>query len=651
MRQILMLVLLAGLPVFGLDYTITASLDVERKTLTGTETIVWENTTDTPTRIVPLHLYMNAFANNESVFMRESGGHHRSSSLNQQNIDAFGYCKIKAISIDGEPATAQFQYAVDIENLEELEIMDPSELTDILVRPDFTIGIVRLNREVGPGESVTLNIEFETRFPRVFARTGYWQTFFFAGQWYPKPAVFEGESGWNCHFFHLNSEFFADFADYSVTLDVPESHVVGATGILEADRRENGRHIMEFRAQNVHDFAWTAWDHWQVATDRWKHVELVLLYPPGSEGTVALQFEALKAGLDGYGELCGYDYPYEKFTLVDPPRQAAGAMGMEYPMLVTGATPSPVLPEGLRISPMVIIHEFGHNYFYGMLASNEFEHAWMDEGMNSFATSYALERHYGNMVDLPFLKLGAFDNARIGYAMYEGPDVPARTSWGFSPGGYSTLSYSKPEVFFKTLENMLGKDRFLQIFHTYFDRYKFQHPTPGDFIDVVNEVGGEDAADFIRRMVYTRDKVDYSVRRATSQREQKHVGLVRFDNPPAQEDETDADQEDTRPYVNVIIVENRGDFELPVEILAELEGGETRTFNWDGTGGWKRLEFQSETPMTAAVIDPQRTYLCDVSLSNNARVLKRTTGNVVSRIAVGAGSFVQLVFNLFTLAI
>lgn len=649
MRKLLAFLLLLGVPVLGLDYTISVRLDPDKKLVTGTARIVWENTTETPTDIIPLHLYMNAFSNDASIFMRESGGRHRQSKA-EQKLTSYGYCKILSVAINGEPRETGFQYAPDVENLAELGLFQPDEITPLQVRPDNTIGVVQLEQMVEPGQNVTLDIEFETRFPRVFARTGFWQDFFFAGQWYPKPAVFEGEAGWNCHFFHLNSEFFADFASYSVTLDVPDNFVLGATGVLADEQKAEGRLIQTYRAENVHDFAWTAWDHWQVATDKWKTVDLVLLYPPGNERTVDRQMEALKAALDGYAELCGYDYPYPRFTLVDPPRQAGGAMGMEYPMLVTGATPSPMVPLGLRISEMVIIHEFGHNYFYGMLAFNEFEHAWMDEGMNSFATSYALERHYKNMVDLPFLKLGAFDNARIGYSTYSGPDIPARTSWGFSPGGYSTLSYSKPEVFLKTLQNMLGDETFLEIFHTFFERYKFQHPTPDDFFSVVQEIGGDTAHDFMRRMVYTRDQLDFAVRKATSKRERDVRGLINFEVPENKNpDETAA--AGNRPYINIVIVENRGDFEYPVDIKVELEADEPLTLQWDGTGGWKRFEFTSESPMTAVIIDPEHVYACDIRLANNARVLEPKTGNTVSRISAAMAAFLQMGFNLFTLAI
>jgi len=648
-KMILILVLMVvSLPTLALDYNISITLNPKGENISGTETIVWQNTSDTATDILPLHLYMNAFSNNRSVFALESGGKHRGNRMDEKETKGFGYCKVTGILLNGENAMDTFRYISDIPDAESLGLYWKDEVTKT-IKPDRTIGVIQLSKPLQPGESVTLKITFETKFPRVFARTGYWQTFFMAGQWYPKLAVFQGAKGWNCHLFHYNSEFFADFAHYTVSLTVPKNYVVGATGYLKNETNTGNTKTLTFSVDNVHDFAWTAWDHWKVATDTWKHVKLFLLYPPGHEGTVQRQIEALKAGLSGYAELCGEDYPYKKFTLVDPPMQAAGAGGMEYPMLVTGMFPSTLLPAGVRIPEMVIVHEFGHNYFYGMLASNEFENAWMDEGMNSFATAYAMERHYKYDVDFPFLKMDGFDEARMGFASYKGPDFPGKAAWEFSPaGGYSDLSYNKPTIYFRTLENMLGKEKFLQIFHTYFARYKFKHPTPNDFLSVVKEIGGDQAEDFVRRMLYTRDKIDYAVTRATSRKTPRFLGLKDF--KPIPESKKDKKKE-KRKYKNTIIVENRGDFLYPVTVVATLKDGSKQEFTWNGRDGWHRFDFESLSPMSVAIVDPDRVYACDISLKNNAITLQSRTGSSMTKLALTISQFVQMVFNITSLSI
>lgn len=649
MKKLLLILMVASLPVLALDYNIAVSLDPEGKIISGTETIVWQNTSDTATDILPLHLYMNAFSNNYSVFAVESGGKHRGHQMGVEGTKGFGYCKVTGVLLNGENAMDRFQYISDISDPETLGVYWKNEVSK-RIRPDKTIGIVRLSEPLQPGQNVTLQITFETKFPRVFARSGYWKTFFMAGQWFPKLGVFQGDKGWNCHLFHYHSEFFADFAHYTVAITVPKDYVVGATGYLKNETTTDNTKTLTFAVDNVHDFAWTAWNHWKIATDNWKHVKLYLLYPPGHEGTVDRQLEALKAALSGYAELCGEDYPYKKFTLVDPPMQAGGAGGMEYPMLVTGMFPSTLLPAGIRLPEIVIVHEFGHNYFYGMLAFNEFEDAWMDEGMNSFGTAYAM-RHYKYDVEFPFLKFDGFETARMGFAAYKGSDFPGKAAWEFSPGGhgYSNLSYNKPTIYFLTLENMLGKEKFLQIFHTFFARFKFKHPAPEDFLGVVKEVGGKQAEDFVRRMVYTNDKIDYAVTRATSRKAPEFVGLKEFQ--PVPEAKKDKEKEKQKKYQNTIIVENRGNFQYPVTVAATMKDGSRQEFTWDGKDGWHRFEFESKSPMTAAIADPDRIYACDVSLKNNAITLEPRTGGSMNKLALTISQMVQLFFNIISLAI
>jgi hypothetical protein len=616
---------LVGFSVFALDYDINVSLNVNTKTIKGSEVIEWTNNFNTATDIIPLHLYMNAFSDTKTVFMAESGGRHRSSKLDLNKGASYGYCKITDVLVNNDKNAGEFYYLREFKEAKQYNLYDSSEIS-AFVKPDNTIGVVKLNSKVMPGESVTLEIKFETKLPRIFARTGYYKNYFFAGQWFPKIAVFEGEKGWNCHLFHLNSEFFADFGNFKVSVTIPENYIIGATGVKKSENKDNGVKKAVFVAENVHDFAFTTWDKYKVAKDKWKNVDITLLYPPGNEGTVKRQLTALKGAMDSYSYLCGYDYPYPAFTLVDVPMQAGGAGGMEYPMLVTGASMSPYVPSGIRMNEMVIIHEFGHNYFYGMLASNEFENAWMDEGLNSFATSFAVKRQYGYIVDMPFIKIDPFELDALGNARYDGVDFPAKPSWAFmSNGSYSTNSYSKVSIHLKTLENILGEDKFLAIFREYFDRYKFTHPNPEDFLGVVREIGGEEAFNFVYKTLYTTDKIDFAVYKLTSTKKKPKKGYDNFtllDNKMETAGEKEDNADGKIIYENTIIVENKGDFCFPVSVKVVFEDGNEKVFNLNELKGFKKIEFESDSKAILAVIDYENIYQCDVNLSNNAYVLK-----------------------------
>ncbi len=639
--------------VFPMNYSISVKLQVDKKLIQGEETIIWENKFDTPTSIIPLHLYMNAFQNNKTVFMAESGGRHRQFKFSEDNLNDFGYCKILSVQINDKYAGDNFKYLTEIKNPGKLNLFLPDEITGITVKPDNTIGIIFLEKPAIRGEKIKINIKFETKFPKVFARTGYWKNFFMAGQWFPKIAVFQGEKGWNCHLFHLNSEFFADFADYTVKISVPEGYKVGATGMLIELKDETNGKTYTFEAKNVIDFAWTAWDKWKTVEDSWNDVSLELFYPPGLEHTIERQLTALKKALDAYGDLTGHKYPYPHFTLVCPPKQAQGAGGMEYPMLVTAGFPSYKIPEGMRFPEMLIIHEFGHNYFYAIFATNEFENAWMDEGINSFATAYGIEKGYGMQIDLPFLKVPPYTMERLGFCQYKGKEGPSKPSWAFiSNGVYSTLSYSKPTIYLRTLENLVGEKKFKEIFNLYYKKFAFTHPKPEDFFNCVKEIAGEKYYNFIKQAITTGSRLDFAIYYAKSREEKPLKGYDFNFKPIIGKNTKKNDKSKEKTYINRVIVENRGDFkDLPVKVLVVLKNGEKKTFEWDGKGDWKAFEFKSKSKIAYAFADPDKIYVCDNNLANNVKSYTRKTAKPVTGYALAFASIFQFVLNTLSLGL
>ncbi|BBB33129.1 peptidase M1 [Thermotomaculum hydrothermale] len=654
MKRIFALFLLLAFSLSGLslNYTISVKLNPNKKTIQGKEIIIWENNTESPAEIIPLHLYINAFQNNKTVFLSESGGKHRNYRLKGKDIDKYGYCKVLAVTVNGEDFSKNFKYLTEIKNPEKLNVFWPDETTKIRVKPDNTIGIIFLKQPVKKGEAVKIEINFETKFPHIFARTGYWKTFFMAGQWFPKIAVYQGERGWNCHLFHLNSEFFADFADYNVSITVPEKYIVGATGIKISEQTEGKKKTYKFKAENVIDFAWTAWNYWQVAYDKWNNVPLTLLYPPGLKHTVKRQFKALKAALNAYGDLTGHLYPYPHFTLVCPPPQAMGAGGMEYPMLVTGGFPSYKIPKGMRFPEMLIIHEFGHNYFYAIFATNEFENAWMDEGINSFATAYGIEKGYGMQIDLPFLKVPPYTMERLGFSQYKGKEAPSKASWEFiSNGVYSTLSYAKPTIYLRTLENLVGEKKFKEIFNLYYNKFAFTHPTPEDFFSCVKEIAGEKYYNFIKQAITTGSRLDFAIYTAKSELEKPLSGYD-FKFNPVKADKEKKENKKKETYINRVVVENRGDFKnLPVEVLVVLKNGEKKTFKWNGEGDWKAFEFKSKSPISYAFADPKKVYACDNNLANNIKSFTSKTNKAITKTSLALASAIQFFINILTLGI
>jgi hypothetical protein len=238
------------------DYWIDARLDERAHEIHGTLRMRWRNKTQRSVDRLPFHLYINAFRAEDTAWMEAARGSHRGQRFARERWGFVHVERVERLVTAAEPSVA-------------LEQLPPESRTALRFAEDAdpTTMTVELDAPVGPGEALVLELEFITRLPQVFARTGYYGDFHMAGQWFPKIGVLEEQGGWQAHVFGLFSEFYADFGDYEVLLDVPSHHVVGATGILVDEQALEGeRKQLRYRAQMVHDFAWVTdpnfVEHW-----------------------------------------------------------------------------------------------------------------------------------------------------------------------------------------------------------------------------------------------------------------------------------------------------------------------------------------------------------------------------------------------------
>ncbi len=277
-------------------------------------------------------------------------------------------------------------------------------------------------------------IKFKATFPEVIARTGYKRTFLLAGQWFPKVGVWWNGS-WNCHQFHAMTEFFADFGTYDVKVTLPKDYVIGATGVQVADNDNgNGTKTVAYHAEDVHDFAWTADPNFKVVENQFDGsvgpVKIRLLTYDSHESQwqpyIDCVLKSMKRFDDWYGP-----YPYAQLTVVDPPHGASEAGGMEYPTFITGDS-GWFIPKGIHLIDLVTEHEFGHQYWYGMVATNEFENGWLDEGINSYTEVKVLDNFYGenaSVLNILGAQLGERELQRLGYLGSPDIDSLARSSY------------------------------------------------------------------------------------------------------------------------------------------------------------------------------------------------------------------------------
>jgi hypothetical protein len=633
----------ASLPPPVASYQITCRLDADKKTVEATEVLTWRNTTSRPAPTLRLHLYLNAFRNTRSTFWRESRGEHRDGRM----PDSWG--SIEILRMTGSDGA---------DLLPAMRFISPDDDNPY----DRTVAEVVLPRPVAPGEAISVAMDFVSRLPRVSVRTGYKDDFFLVAQWFPKVGVLQ-DKGWNCHQFHASSEFFSDFGNYDVSIDVPARFrgKVGATG-RQVDERETsgGRVLYRFKQDGVHDFTWTADPDYLAFQDSFREaglddVDLTLLAQPEHARQAERYLRAAKAALSGYGRVLG-PYPYATLTIVDPPWGARGAGGMEYPTLITAGT-SWSAPESIQRPEGVTVHEAGHQFFYGLIASNEFEEAWLDEGFNTYMTDRVLSATYGpNRVSLDVfgfhLPLGIdirypLDPNR-GYFEVADWDVLASASWKFrNRRSYGSHIYAKTALTLATLERLLGTPAMDRALRLYADRWRFRHPTTRDFIAAVNDSTGRNWGWFFDRTFFSSGIVDYAVAEAETRPARAPKGLFEHDGrlvekPPAS-------LAKPRGYDSLVTVVRRGDVAMPVDVLLRFEGGHVSRSHWDGEARWKRFRVDGGPRLIEAIVDPDEKILLDADRTNNG-LRTRDDLRSATRWSARAVFWVQNMIDFMTVA-
>ncbi len=652
-------------------YTITmeAGYDPGERLITGKQRLRWRNTSSVPVTELQFHLYLNAFANNRTTFFTESGGQLRRSKIPPGK---WGWIEVKRMrTADGADLKAGEQF------------IQPDDGNP----DDRTVARYPLPAPLPPGEWIEVEIEFEGMLPGVFARNGAHRDFALGGQWFPKIAVFEdagargrAEAGWNAHQYHANSEFFADFGDYDVTLALPVRYQgkIGGTGRLVEERVDGDTVRARFVQEGVSDFAWTAEPGFVAVRDRFdperdvprelqeriagllgtapeeialQPVDITLLLRPENRNQAQRYLSSMKIALAGYGLRLGA-FPFPHFTLVDPPRGATGAGGMEYMTFITLGT-HPLLAfwpfDGIRAPEMVTIHEFGHNYWMGMSASNEFEESWLDEGINSYYDMIITDEAYGDaQAELLGMKMSAFENYRasLGAGRYSDPIV--RESWRFRNGGsYSFNSYPRSAVTLRHLENLLGTSTFHRAMRHFFQTWKFRHPSSADFECAIAEVAGRDLGWFFEQAFHSTRALDYGIRTATSTKVKKDRGYFWRDGERVLEkDEENEERRDAGEerdekapgdYRTVVFVERFGEFVHPVAVEFAFADDHVERRAWDGQERWVRYEIVRPAKLVSAEVDPDDVMALDINRLNNSRLIE-------ARSAPTAKIFVHFLF-------
>ena len=563
----------------GVHYNLRARFWPERRQIQGwLQLRLRNNAAPTPTantrslKELRFHLYLNAFAGPDTLFMRKGGGRMRYSRFQAGQP---GWIKVLAV-YHGQTVLKHRQVE------------------------DGTVLAVDLEEPLGPGEDLSLMMSFESQLPRVFARTGHAGDFFMVAQWYPKLAFLTRKGRWMCRAYHPYEEYFGPFASYQVELTLPWGYKVAATGVTqEIGRYDEDKARMSFRADGVHDFAFSAWRA-AVRDDRVLSGVRVSINTVPGRGATSRLFLATEQGLDRL-QRWFFPYPYKQLTLVDVPTRALGAAGMEYPTLFTTWTPRwvPAWHHGVDI---LALHELTHQYFQGMVASDEVENPWLDEGVTTYVTGLMADEMYGverSILDLGPVRLGHHHLRRI-LAMRSGrhPRAVGSPARSFpSASAYSRTVYSRAALMLATVEDLVGREAMLKALGTYARRFAFNHPGTFDLTETLIRAAPAAVRETVRLLV---------------------MGVVHGDGGQVLDYQVTCDEGGVR-------VLRQGDLQIPLELNLRFEDGRVEICKLGGVAKKLRVEAKglvgaSLGPTRRLGLDPTPLDLkCEMDLARGTR--------------------------------
>jgi hypothetical protein len=418
--------------------------------------------------------------------------------------------------------------------------------------------------------------------------------------------------------------------------------VVGASGVPTGNRANpDGTKTLGFYGEDIGDFAFAASPHFTVTDGTYASsmgpVQVHVLALAGHPAAGVRYRDIILKTLAEFDRRYG-PYPYKVVTVIDPePGSQIG--GMEYPTLFTGDTS---WYEPTHITELTAEHEFGHQYWYGMVATNEFEDAWLDEGINSYTEVNVLDSILGrntSVFDRPYANAGDYELQRLEYTA--APDFDPVTHWAFkfrNSGSYAGVTYGKTATLLATLESIVGRDTMDAAMRTYFMRYRFTHPTTEDFLRTIEEVAvargratvlpsgtvsavpigfadvppvNSSLRGYFDQAVYGTQVLDYSIDGVSSSPAQWWIPEPKDKNARKQ-----------IPYLSTVYLHRKGDFVLPVTVEIVFDNGDRIREHWDGVDRWKKLSYVRNAKVVSAEIDPDHSVLLDVDLFNNSYTTK-----------------------------
>jgi uncharacterized protein YjaZ len=507
------------------NYTVDVKLNDIDNTLNAFEKIEYANNSPDTLFYIWFHLWPNAYKNDRTAYS-EQLLKNGSTDFYFSNEEQKGYINQLNFEVDHITATLQ----TDTVNMDVAKLILPQPLP--------------------PGQSISITTPFHEKLPYNFSRGGHVGQTFQITQWLPKPAVYDAR-GWHPMPYLDQGEFYSEFGNWKVNITVPDNYIVAASGELQNEDElkhlkdlakqkpssqknyklyqqlsaeiKNGEHPLHetfmppsskntktvtYTIDNAHDFAWFASKLFLVQFDTVQlsdhTVNVFAYYNPWQSDEWKSSVKYMKDAVHFYSNKIG-EYPYNVISAVAG-NNAVNSGGMEYPTITLITTSG-----SQQNLDATLAHELGHNWFYGILGTNERDHAWMDEGVNEFyQQQYEIEK-YGNTTDNyvykdKFLQQRipvTFNETQIAALEKIKKDQPIdTTSAAYTNMNYGFFVYQRTPMWMRHLQQQLGTAAFNSGMQYYYRQWKFKHPYPIDFKQAMEE-GSNQKIDSLYQRLFT----------------------------------------------------------------------------------------------------------------------------------------------------
>ncbi len=501
------------------NYTMEIDMDVNTNKYQGKQKLEYTNNSPDVLDRVYYHLYFNAFQPGSMMDVRsrtitDPDGRVKD-RISKLNEDEIGYQKIQSLKQNGR---------------------------DVKFSTEGTILEVMLNIPIKSGETTTFDMVWEAQVPVQIRRTGRDNAEgirYSMAQWFPKLSEYDYQ-GWHANPY-IGREFYGVWGDFDVKISIDKDYVLGGTGYLQNPQEighgyerpgqqlnqkvQNGKLTWHFKAPNVHDFMWAADPDYVHETRTMANgTVLHFFHQDGQNDENWKMLPDLTVRAFEYANANFGQYPYDQFTVIQ-----GGDGGMEYPMST--------LINGSRGNPLgVTIHEFMHDWYHGVLGSNESLHPWMDEGFTSYASGRIGAHLRGTIPDQTDLsKLGSpFSQGSYLRSAQSGFEEALSThSDHYDRNGiYGAAAYGKGAVWMSQMGYVMGEENRDKALLQYFEDWKFKHPNPNDLIRSFEKVSNLELDWYNEYFVFTTKQIDYGVKNVTKEGDKTKVSLEKVKQMP-----------------------------------------------------------------------------------------------------------------------